>query len=204
MSNLNRSQIDPSLLLRGERIGRDDRRSLRWSYHLRIRTCDIFDSKQRRYQAALHPFQLVYGLIVENPCPLFHIRGTPPSISNFSCHFFFLLLIYILIIIPPLLQTLTYLWEKRLINNQPFELNKRGFPDRNACMRERSQFRLSEKKKQALPPASTPTKKKHERLARKVALLNNIRRVSALVFNKVFSHSAFRHFSDSRTCFEAP
>nr|QGW48418.1 hypothetical protein [Raphanus sativus]QGW48683.1 hypothetical protein [Raphanus sativus] len=49
-----------------------------------------------------------------------------------------------------------------------------------------------------------PRQKKHERLARKVALLNNIRRVSALVFNKVFSHSAFRHFSDSRTCFEAP
>ena len=40
------------------RIGRDDR----------IGTRDIFDPKQRRYQAALHPFQLVYSVIVENPC----------------------------------------------------------------------------------------------------------------------------------------
>ncbi|GJY79706.1 hypothetical protein Tco_0485507 [Tanacetum coccineum] len=41
------------------RIGRDDR----------IGTREIFDPKQRRYQAALHPFQLVYSVIIENPCP---------------------------------------------------------------------------------------------------------------------------------------
>ena len=55
--------MDPSLLPRGEVIGRNER----------IGTRDILYPKQRRYQAALHPFQLVYGVIVENPCPVFHI-----------------------------------------------------------------------------------------------------------------------------------
>ena len=53
--------MDSSLLPRGEVIGRDDR----------IRTRYILYPKQGRYQAALHPFQLVYGVIVENPCPVF-------------------------------------------------------------------------------------------------------------------------------------
>ena len=50
--------MDPSLLPRGEVIGRNDR----------IGTRDILYPKQRRYQAALHPFQLAYSVIVENPC----------------------------------------------------------------------------------------------------------------------------------------
>lgn len=44
-------------------IGRDDR----------IWTRDILYPKQTRYQAALHPFQLVYSIIVENPRLVFHI-----------------------------------------------------------------------------------------------------------------------------------
>ena len=51
------------LLFRREVIGRDDR----------IRTRDILYPKQTRYQAALHPFQLVYSVIVENPGFVFHI-----------------------------------------------------------------------------------------------------------------------------------
>nr|GFA30884.1 hypothetical protein [Tanacetum cinerariifolium] len=62
------------------RIGRDDM----------IGTREIFDPKQRRYQAVLHPFQLVYSVIVENPYHVFHIDNAPPSIFNFSCHFFFI------------------------------------------------------------------------------------------------------------------
>nr|GEY14274.1 ribonuclease H-like domain-containing protein [Tanacetum cinerariifolium] len=62
------------------RIGRDDM----------IGTREIFDPKQRRYQAVLHHFQLVYSVIVENPYHVFHIDNAPPSIFNFSCHFFFI------------------------------------------------------------------------------------------------------------------
>jgi len=36
---------------------------------------------------------LVYSVIVENPCPVFHIGNAPPSIFNFSCHFFFFVFI---------------------------------------------------------------------------------------------------------------
>jgi hypothetical protein len=62
MPQLNRSQWIP-LTAQGKRIGRDDR----------IGTRDILYPKQRRYQAALHPFQLVYSVIVENPFPFFQI-----------------------------------------------------------------------------------------------------------------------------------
>lgn len=62
MPQLNRSQSIPPYCP-GERIGRDDR----------IGTRDILYPKQRRYQAALHPFQLVYSVIVENPFPVFQI-----------------------------------------------------------------------------------------------------------------------------------
>nr|YP_010194764.1 hypothetical protein LK293_mgp004 [Arctium tomentosum]YP_010194894.1 hypothetical protein LK294_mgp004 [Arctium lappa]QZZ81503.1 hypothetical protein [Arctium tomentosum]QZZ81633.1 hypothetical protein [Arctium lappa] len=77
-----RIDLNGSLAQR-RRIGRDDR----------IGTREIFDPKQRRYQAALHPFQLVYSVIVENPCPVFHIGNAPPSIFNLSCHFFFFVFI---------------------------------------------------------------------------------------------------------------
>ena len=63
MSKLNRSKTDLWLLLRGAVIGRDDR----------IWTRDILYPKQTRYQAALHPFQLVYSIIVENLRLVFHI-----------------------------------------------------------------------------------------------------------------------------------
>lgn len=56
-----KAKMAPSLLLKGEVIGRDDR----------IWTRDILYPKQTRYQAALHPFQLVYNVIVENPCACF-------------------------------------------------------------------------------------------------------------------------------------
>lgn len=54
--------MDPSLLPRGE--GRDDKIGTR---------SILLYPKQRRYQAAPHPFELVYGAIVENLCPVFHI-----------------------------------------------------------------------------------------------------------------------------------
>ena len=56
-----------------------------------IGTRDILYPKQRHYQAALHPLQLVDGVIVENPCPVFHMVFS--SIDIFSCHFFFLVFI---------------------------------------------------------------------------------------------------------------
>jgi hypothetical protein len=61
-----------------------------------------------RYQAALHPFQLVYSVIVENPCPVFHISSIDIKwiLPFILCGSLF---IYILIIIPPLLPMLTYL-----------------------------------------------------------------------------------------------
>lgn len=62
MLNFNQSKTTPSLLRKGEVIGRDDR----------IWTRDILYPKQTRYQAALHPFQLAYNVIVENPCLVFH------------------------------------------------------------------------------------------------------------------------------------
>lgn len=61
------------------RIGRDDR----------IGTRDIFDKIKNKKGAALHPFQLVYSVIVENPCPVC-FPHRPPSIFNLSCHFFFI------------------------------------------------------------------------------------------------------------------
>ena len=131
--------MDPSLLPRGE--GRDDK----------IGTRDILYPKQRRYQAAPHPFQLVYDVIVENLCPVFHIVISSIDIQFLLPFLLFLfLLIYILNIIPPLLPTLTYLC-KRLKKISP-----RGFPDRNSCMRgdPNSVYPV----KQALPPASTQTK----------------------------------------------
>ena len=72
--------IDSSLLLKGAVIGRDDR----------IWTRDILYPKQTRYQAALHPFQLVYSIIVENPCLVFHIFTSSIDIQKFSFNFFFL------------------------------------------------------------------------------------------------------------------
>lgn len=54
---------DLALLLLWAVIGRDDR----------IWTRDILYPKQTRYQAALHPFQLAYNIIVKNPCLVFHI-----------------------------------------------------------------------------------------------------------------------------------
>ena len=63
MSNFESISIDLSLLFRGEEISRDDR----------IWTCDILYPKQTRYQAALHPFRLIYSVIVENPHFFFHI-----------------------------------------------------------------------------------------------------------------------------------
>lgn len=62
MLNFKQSKMAPSLLLKGEVIGRDDR----------IWTRDILYPKQTRYQAALHPFRLVYNVIVENLCLVFH------------------------------------------------------------------------------------------------------------------------------------
>ena len=89
--------MDPSLLPRGEVIGRNER----------IGTRDILYPKQRRYQAALHPFQLVYDGHCRESLPhryFLHRYQISLAISSFWS-----LLIYILIIIPPLLPTLTYL-----------------------------------------------------------------------------------------------
>ena len=60
---------------RWRRCGKQGRDSLQWHRRPigrdeRIGTRDILYPKKRRYQAALHPFQLVYGVIVENPCQL--------------------------------------------------------------------------------------------------------------------------------------
>ena len=65
--------MDPSLLPRGEVIGRNDR----------IGTRDILYPKQTRYRAALHPFQLAYSVIVENPCLVFHIFISFIDIPNY-------------------------------------------------------------------------------------------------------------------------
>ncbi len=81
---LNQSHsINPSLPPIGEVIGRDDR----------IWTRDILYPKQTRYQAALHPFlkwKLLYSVIVQNPCLVFHIILFSSIHIQFSCHLFFL------------------------------------------------------------------------------------------------------------------
>lgn len=80
-------KTDLALLLLWAVIGRDDR----------IWTRDILYPKQTRYQAALHPFQWVYSIIVKNPRLVFHILifyslFFTPSIDtqNGSCLFLFL------------------------------------------------------------------------------------------------------------------
>ena len=126
------NSMGPSLLPRGEVIGRNDR----------IGTRDILYPKQRRYQAALHPFQLVYDGHCRESLPCFPHRYFLHRYQiSLAIYFFGSLLIYILII-PPLLPTLTYLFKGGL-NKIISPLNKRGFPDRNSCMRKGSQFRVS-------------------------------------------------------------
>ena len=61
--NRSKKKTDLVLLLLWAVIGRDDR----------IWTRDILYPKQTRYQAALHPFQWVYSIIVKNPRLVFHI-----------------------------------------------------------------------------------------------------------------------------------
>ena len=120
------------------RIGRDDR----------IWTRDILYPKQTRYQAALHPFQLVYSIIVENPCPVFQIEKTSIDIK--------LILLGLSFFIYSLSSRRSYqryLWAKRVISALWIS---EAFPiEIFACERDPNSVYPV---KQALPPASTQTK----------------------------------------------
>ena len=106
--------MDPSLLPRGEVIGRNDR----------IGTRDILYPKQRRYQAALHPFQLVYDGHCRESLPCFPHRYFLHRYKiSLAIYFFFLVFIDLYTHHHPAAPTNAHLLmrKKKGYKNKPFE-----------------------------------------------------------------------------------